>query len=77
MMSQIFKVLFQVGDTDIFFLHGIISAIFFSTKFSLSSEKQKKNKTKKPVESETHFCEEAIKVQSGKALKENCIAGKT
>ena len=39
--------------------------------------KNKKNKTKKPVESEAHFCEEAIKVQSGKALKENCIAGKT
>lgn len=46
MMSQIFKVLFQVGDTDIFFLHGIISAIFLSTKFSLSSEKQKKQNKK-------------------------------
>lgn len=46
MMSQIFKALFQVGDTDIFFLHGIISAIFFLTKFSLSSEKQKKQNKK-------------------------------
>ena len=53
-VSQIFKILFQTGDTNIFVLHGV----FFSRYVQLKRSFLTKKKT--VVKSETHFSREAI-----------------
>lgn len=55
-MSGVFKILSQTGDMNIFLLRGVLSVIRFQVETSFSNEK---NST---VESETHFCKEAVKV---------------
>ena len=55
-MSGVFKILSQTGDMNIFLLRGVLSVIRFQIETSFSNEK---NST---VESETHFCKEAVKV---------------
>ena len=52
--SQIFKILFQTGDINIFFFRGVFFSIFVQLKISFSD---KKNTS---VKSETHFSREAI-----------------
>ena len=53
-MSQIFKILFQTGDINIFFFRGVFFSIFVQLKISFSDKKNT------AVKSETHFCREAI-----------------
>ena len=54
-MSQIFKILFQTGDINIFVLHGV----FFSRYVQLQSSFSDTKKTS-AVKPETHFIGEAI-----------------
>ena len=53
-VSQIFKILFQTGDINIFLLRGV----FFSRYVQLKSSFSDKKNT--AVKSETHFSREAI-----------------
>ena len=52
--SQIFEILFQTGDIDIFVLRGVFFGRYVQLKSSLSDEKTL------AVKSETHFSREAI-----------------
>ena len=51
-VSQIFKILFQTGDNNVFVLRGV----FFSRYVQLKSSNEKTSAMK----SETHFSREAI-----------------
>ena len=51
-VSQIFKILFQTGDSNSFVLLGAFFSSYIRLKSSCSAEK------KSAVESETHFCRE-------------------
>ena len=53
-VSQIFKILFQTGDINIFVLCGVFFSRYFQLKSSFSDEKNIS------VESETHFSRKAI-----------------
>ena len=53
-MSQIFKILLQTGDINIFVLRGVFCSRNIQLKSSFSDEK------KLAVKSETYFSEEAI-----------------
>ena len=53
-VSQIFKILFQTGDINIFVLRGVFSSRYAQLKSSFSDGK------KKVVKSETRFSREAI-----------------
>ena len=55
-MSQIFKILFQTGDINVFVLHGVFFSAYVQLKSYFSGEK--KTSTVKP---ETHFSREAIR----------------
>ena len=55
-LSQIFKILFQTGNINIFEIHGV----FFSRSVQLKSSFSDEKKT--AVKSERHFSREAIKV---------------
>ena len=61
-VSQIFKILFQTGDINIFVLRGV----FFSRYVQLKSSLTKKTSV---VKSETHFSREAIENHRGKVIK--------
>ena len=52
--SQIFEILFQTGDIDIFVLRGVFFGRYVQLKSSVSDEKTL------AVKSETHFSREAI-----------------
>ena len=54
-VSQIFKILFQTGDINIFVLRGFFLSRYVQLRSSFSDEKT-------AVKSETHFRKEAIKV---------------
>ena len=53
-VSQIFQILFQTGDINIYFLRGVFFSIYVQLKSSFSHEKTSE------VKSEIHFCREAI-----------------
>ena len=53
-MSQIFKILFQTGDINIFVLRGVFFSRYVQLKSSFSDEKTS------AVKSETYFSREAI-----------------
>ena len=53
-MSQIFKILFQTGDINIFILRGVSFSRYIQIKSSFSDEKTS------VVKPETHFSTEAI-----------------
>ena len=53
-VSQIFKILFQTGDINIYFLRGVFFSIYVQLKSSFSHEKTS------AMKSEIHFCREAI-----------------
>ena len=53
-VSQIFNILFQTGDINIFVPHGVFFSRYVQLKRSFSDEK------KTVVKSETHFSREAI-----------------
>ena len=53
-MSQIFKILFQTGDINIFVLRGVFFSRYVQLKNSFSDKKTS------AVKSETHFSREAI-----------------
>ena len=55
-MSQIFKILFETRDINIFVLRGVFFSRYVQVKSSFCAEKAS------AVESETHFSREAIKV---------------
>ena len=55
-VPQIFKILFQIGYVNNFVLRGL----FFSRPVKLKSSFSDKEYIS--VESETHFCREAVKV---------------
>ena len=65
-VSQIFKILLQTRDTNIFVLGGVFFIRYVQLKSSFSDEKT-------AVKSETHFSREAIENQQGKVLKKNSI----
>ena len=52
-VSQIFKILFQTGDINIFVPHGVFFSSYVQLKSSISNEKTS------AVKSETLFCREA------------------
>ena len=52
--SQIFEILFQTGDIDIFVLRGVFFGRYVQLKSSVSDEKTL------AVKSETHFSREAV-----------------
>ena len=56
-MSQIFKILFQTGDTDNFVFRGVFFGRHISLKISFSDKKNPSD-----VKSETHFRRRAIKL---------------
>ena len=66
-MFQILKILFQTGDSN---NRGVIHVLHFQIK-SIFSKKKINH-----VQSETHFCKEALKVENDKVVKENPIAGR-
>ena len=66
-VSQIFKILFQTVDINIFVLHGVFFSGYVKLKSSFSDKKTL------AVKSETRFSREAIKNYCGKVLKENSI----
>ena len=53
-VPQIFKILFQIGDINIFVLRGVFFSRYVQLKSSFSEEKTL------AVKSETHFSREAI-----------------
>ena len=53
-VSQIFKILFQTGDINIFVLRGVFFSRYVQLKSSFSDEKTS------VVKCETHFSREAI-----------------
>ena len=55
-MSQIFKILFQTGDINIFVLRGVFFSRYVQLRSSFSDEKTS------AVKSEKEFRQEAIKV---------------
>ena len=65
-VPQIFKILLQTWDTNIFVLGGVFFIRYVQLKSSFSDEKT-------AVKSETHFSREAIENQQGKVLKKNSI----
>ena len=54
-VSQIFKILFQAGDINIFVLRGVFFSRYVQLKSSFSGKKDPS-----AVKSETHFSREAI-----------------
>ena len=70
-VSQIFKILFQTGDINIFVLCGAFFSRYVQLKSSFSDEKTP------AVKSETLFSGEAIENSRNKVLKENSIIGKS
>ena len=68
-VSQIFKILFQTGNTNIFVRHGVLFSRYVQLKSSAA-----KNIS---VGIETKFGSEAMKVLRGKALKENPITDRS
>ena len=54
-VSQIFNILFQTGDINIFVLRGVFFTRYVQLKSSFSDEKKTS-----AVKSETHFSTEAI-----------------
>ena len=54
-VSQIFNILFQIGDINIFVLRGVFFSRYVQLKSSFSDEKKTS-----AVKSETDFCREAI-----------------
>ena len=54
-VSQIFKILFQTGDINIFVLRGVFFSRYVQLKSSFSDEKKKS-----VVKSAIHFSREAI-----------------
>ena len=70
-VSQIFKILFQTGNTNIFVRHGVLFSRYVQLKSSFSVSKNIS------VGIETKFGSEAIKVIRGKALKENPITDRS
>ena len=71
-VSQIFKILFQTGDINVFVLRGILFSTYVQLKSSFSGEKKHQ-----AVKSETHVSREAIENQRDKVLKENSIIGRS
>ena len=53
-VSQIFKILFQTGDINIFLLRGVFFSRYVQLKSSFSGKKTS------AVKSETHFRRDAI-----------------
>ena len=53
-VSQIFKILFQTGDINIFVLHGVFFSRYVQIKSSFSDKKTS------AVKPETHFSKKAI-----------------
>ena len=70
-MSQIFKILLQTGDINIFVLRGVFFSRYVELKSSFSVEKTS------AVKSETQFSREAIENWRGKVLKKNSIIGRS
>ena len=66
-VSQIFKILFQTGDINIFVLRGVFFSRYVQLKSSFSDEKTS------AVKSETYFSKETIRNGRGKVLKEDSI----
>ena len=69
-VPQIFKILCQTGDINIFVLRGAFFSRYVQLKSSFSDEKTL------AVKSETHFSREANENSRGTALKENSIIGR-
>ena len=53
-VSQIFKILFQTGDINIFVLRGVFFSRYVQLKSFFSDEKTS------AMKSETHYCRDAI-----------------
>ena len=70
-VSQIFKILFQTGDINIFVLRGVFFSRYVQLKSSFSDEKTS------AVKSETNFSREAIGNQLCKVLKKNSNIGRS
>ena len=70
-ICQIFKILFQTRDINIFVLRGVFFSTYVQLKSSFSDKKTSARK------SETHFSREAIENYCGKVLKENSIIGRS
>ena len=70
-VSQIFKILFQIGNTNIFVRHGVLFSRYVQLKSSFSASKNIS------IGIATKFGSEAIKVIRGKALKENPITDRS
>ena len=68
-ISQIFIILFQTGDINIFVLPGVFCCRYVQLKSSFSDKKTS------AVKSETHFRREAIENYHGKVLKGNSFIG--
>ena len=68
-VSQIFKILFQTGDVNIFVLRGVFFSRYVQLKSSFSDEKN--------INGETRFSTEAIEYQRGEALKGSSIIGRS
>ena len=59
-MSQIFEILFQTGDINIFVLRGAFFSRYVQLKSSFSGEKTSE------VKSETYFSREAVEINVAK-----------
>ena len=59
-VSQIFKILFQTGDINIFVLRGVFFSRYVQLKSSFSDKKVS------AVKSETHFSRQAIEINVAK-----------
>ena len=59
-VSQIFKILFQTGDINVFVLRGVFFSRYVQLKSSFSDKKVS------AVKSETHFSRQAIEINVAK-----------
>ena len=70
-VSQIFKILFQTGDINIFVLRGVFFSKYAQLKYPFLT------KNTSAVKSETPFTRETVENKRGKVLKENSIIGRS
>ena len=70
-VCQIFKILFQTRDINIFVLRGVFSSTYVQLKSSFSDKKKHQRGNLR------HFSREAIENYCGKVLKENSIIGRS
>ena len=68
---QIFKILFQTGDINIFALRGVFFRRYVQLKIFFSDENTS------AVKFETHFSRKTIGNSRGKVWKENSIIGRS